>query len=305
MDATGLSGYGSAGLTFRLASDPAIKPYFSSGTIENATYEVTTQSVLRTGTTNPKIQIDNSGIFAYNSAGTLKFTVDTASGLLTASGATIDGTVSASKFTGGTVEAGTITGNQIVGGTITGNLFSAGTISAGTVTGAFISGGTVRGGNGTAILNTTGLEFTLSSGTAFINEPNIKWKRSSTNAAIFGGRYDGSNDYLWGESGVAGSKRGVVHFETFGPTSNTYNYYEQHDQAFNFWEVNSGNIRLIQSMTHNEIDIYKSMIPFHTYTTVNLGSTTTGFRYLYMMDSSNVIWRIEVNTSGSIVVTTA
>lgn len=155
MDATGLYGYGSAGLTFRLSSDPAIKPYFSSGTIEHVTYEVTTQSVIRTGTTNPKVQIDNSGIFAYNSAGALKFSVDSATGILTATDGIFSGSVTASTISGGTitgalVTAGTVSGvtvtaNNITGGTITGSRITGGTITGVAVTANNISGGTITG----------------------------------------------------------------------------------------------------------------------------------------------------------------
>jgi hypothetical protein len=150
LDSSGLYGYGTIGLTFRLSTDPAIAPYFSSGTITNAVYEVTNQSVIRTGLTNPRIQIDNSGIFAYNSAGNLKFSVDTATGNMTANNGTFSGTITTSSFSAGTLSAslltgGTITGNQITGGTITGNQ-----IIGGTITGNQIIGGTITGNTFTA-----------------------------------------------------------------------------------------------------------------------------------------------------------
>lgn len=151
MDSTGLYGYGTAGLTFRLSSDPAIKPYFSSGTILNTVYEINTAAVLRTGTTNPRVQIDNSGIFAYDSSGVARFTVDVATGQLTASKGTFSGTVTASLMSAGTVTgslvtAGTITASRMTSGTIQSVALNSNTVTGGTITGGFITGGTVSGG---------------------------------------------------------------------------------------------------------------------------------------------------------------
>lgn len=139
LDSTGLYGYGSAGLTFRLSSNPAIKPWFSSGTILNTVYEVNESAVIRTGTTNPRVQIDNSGIFAYNSAGILRFSVDSATGELAASNGNFQGNVFASILTGNLVQAGTITGNEIIGGTVTG-----GQIVGGTITSGVLNSGTIN-----------------------------------------------------------------------------------------------------------------------------------------------------------------
>lgn len=151
MDSTGLYGYGTVGLVFRLSSDPAIKPWFSSGTILNTVYEINTSAVLRTGTTNPRIQIDNSGIFAYDSGGNLRFTVDVSTGRLTASQGTFSGTVSASAITastltGNTVTAGTITSNQITSGTITGNTLSSNTITTNTITANTLTANNITSG---------------------------------------------------------------------------------------------------------------------------------------------------------------
>ena len=156
MDSSGLYGYGTAGLTFALYTNPALKPWFSSGTISNTVYEINTSAVLRTGTTNPRVQIDSSGIFAYDSGGVARFTVDTATGRLTASQGTFSGTVTASAISSGTitgalVSAGTVSGAIITGGTVTGNQITGGTItgqiiSGGTVTGSLLSGGQITGG---------------------------------------------------------------------------------------------------------------------------------------------------------------
>lgn len=300
MDSAGLYGYGTAGLTFRLSSDPAIKPWFSSGTILNTVYEVNESAVIRTGSVNPRVQIDSSGIFAYDSGGALKFSVDSATGALTAVDGTFSGAIEASLINSSYLASGTINGVLIQANTLTGN-----TISGGTVTGALISGGTVSGGNGTAVINTAGLEFALSSGTAFANEPTIKWKRSSTVAASFGGRYDSSVDYLWGNVGVDGTKQGEFRVYTYGPSANSNTWYLQNDVGFNFWETTGGSLRVIQSLNHTEIAAYKSIVPYHTYGSVSLGNSSTGFKYVFLQDSSNNRWKVEVNTSGVLVVSAA
>src|SRR5690606_20414109 len=61
-----LFGFGTLGMTFGLWTDPAKKPWFSSGTINNAVYEVYESGVIRTGSavfTDGGVQMDNSGIF--------------------------------------------------------------------------------------------------------------------------------------------------------------------------------------------------------------------------------------------------
>ncbi len=153
LEPAGLFGYGTAGLTFALYSDPARTPYFSSGTITNVTYEVTTASVIRTGTVNPRVQIDNSGIFAYGPTGVLKFQVDAATGLLTASDGQFSGTVSASRVTGGTVSGALVTGGTVSGGIVSG----------GTVSGAVVSGGEVAIGS-VSITSTGGMVFSTGGG---------------------------------------------------------------------------------------------------------------------------------------------
>jgi uncharacterized protein YjbI with pentapeptide repeats len=150
MDSTGLYGYGSAGLTFRLSSDPSIKPWFSSGTILNTVYEVNESAVIRTGTTNPRVQIDNSGIFGYNSGGTNTFSFDVDNGWIYAVGGYFTGTVDASTLSGNSIEGGTISGAVFTGGTVTGGTLSAARFTGGTISGAVISGGVFTGGTTTA-----------------------------------------------------------------------------------------------------------------------------------------------------------
>lgn len=119
MSTAGIYGYGSLGLTFALPADPAQRPIFSSGTILETVYEVTNASILRTGTTNPKVQIDETGIFAYNASGSALFTVDSSTGRMTATDGVFSGSVTASQISGGTVSGGTVSGALVTGGTIT------------------------------------------------------------------------------------------------------------------------------------------------------------------------------------------
>lgn len=149
MDSTGLYGYGTVGLVFRLSSDPSVKPWFSSGTILNTVYEVNDSAVIRTGTTNPRVQIDSSGIFAYDSFGSRRFYVDSATGLMEASNGYFSGLISASSIIGNSVSGGTITGaliqgNTINAGTITGNLISGGTITSASFFGNVIAGNSIH-----------------------------------------------------------------------------------------------------------------------------------------------------------------
>ena len=148
MASDGLYGYGSVGQTFALYSDGR-SPWFSSGTILNTVYEINTAAVLRTGTVNPRVQIDSSGIFAYPSGPILttppKVSIDAATGVLTAVDGIFSGSISASTITGGTVSGGLISGGTVSGGYISGGTVSGGLVSGGTVSGAIISGGTVSG----------------------------------------------------------------------------------------------------------------------------------------------------------------
>jgi len=250
MDSTGLYGYGSAGLTFRLASDPTIKPYFSSGTITNAVYEVTTQAVIRTGTTNPRVQIDNSGIFAYNSGGTLKFSVDATTGLMTATGGSFSGTVSASTFTGGTITGGTITGGYISGGTVSGGIVAGGTVSA-----SYINGGTINS--------------TIFTGHTFSGESIVGGTISGakvTGGTITGGTITGQ--YISGGTINAATLLGSVAGADFISAA----------------QVAVGTVSRAGG------------------TASAIGRPGLGFRYLYMADSNDNCWKVEVSILGNLTV---
>ena len=317
MDSTGLYGYGTVGLTFRLSSDPAIKPYFSSGTILNTIYEINTSSILRTGTTNPRVQIDNSGIFAYDSGGVARFTVDATTGRLTASQGTFSGTVSASTvnggtvtgavFTGGTVSQGTVSAATINGGTITGALVSAGTVSGvlvsgGTVSGALVSGGTVTGGlisvvGGSVVLNNSnGLTIRTQSSFDLNDSRSVKFSDGTSNVASLG---SGNTGYVTLAGGIFGSKQGG--FSTVIRGTTDYSYIMQDPNSFAFWindvlYFSSNNIT--QAFT-----VHKKLIPVDSSSNLTIGDSTNGFRYLYLKDDNGTVRRVSINTSGVLTVT--
>lgn len=102
LDQTGLYGYGTVGNTFALYTDGR-PPLISSGTIQEMVFEAYTAGVFRTGAdvaTNGGVQIDSSGMFAYSPTGVLKFQVDAATGLLTATDGVFSGTVSGGTIIG-------------------------------------------------------------------------------------------------------------------------------------------------------------------------------------------------------------
>lgn len=294
MDSTGLYGYGTAGLSFRLSTNPAITPYFSSGTITNATYEVTTQSVIRTGITNPRIQIDNSGIFAYNSGGSLRFSVDTATGNMTANSGNFSGSVTAS----------TITGNSISGGTITGALIQGNTVSGGTVTGSLFTGGTVSLASGTVTLDNSGLRF-LQGGGSFSQQSSLIWQRSGVTSCYITTLFDGSSEIFDTIAGVQNSRNGLMRSIVYGNTTHQRTELRQSPTNLNFWNVTSGgNIQLSFNVNESEIGVYRSIVPWPTYNAnINLGSVDVPFKYLYLKSPDNNVWRLEINNSGVVTVT--
>jgi hypothetical protein len=136
LDQTGLYGYGTVGNTFALYTDGR-PPYISSGTIKEMVFEAYTAGVFRTGAavaTDGGVQVDSSGIFAYSPTGVLKFQVDAATGLLTATDGVFSGSVSASTISSSSISGGTIDGSKftVAGGTVVidedGPVFRAGTV---------------------------------------------------------------------------------------------------------------------------------------------------------------------------------
>lgn len=285
LTSAGLFGYGTLGLTFSIPTDPALSPYFSSGTITNTIYEVTTASVLRTGTAGARVQIDNSGIFAYDSGGTARFTVDSSTGRMTASQGTFSGTISAAVFTGGTVTQGAISAAQMTGGTITG---------------ALVTGGTVQGGNGTAVLDANGLHFEAVNGASLIDQASVRWQRSGTTAIKYGARYDGSFDYSEEFVGVASTKNGRKEIHCYGTATETYSL--QVPTAFSWWQIVGGTISQMFGVGTADIQAHKSVVPYGG-TALTLGTVGQPFRYLYLYSPDGNDWRVEVSNAGALTVT--
>lgn len=325
MDSTGLYGYGSAGLTFRLASDPAIKPWFSSGTILNTTYEINTSAVLRTGTTNPRIQIDNSGIFAYDSGGNLRFTVDVSTGRLTASQGTFSGTVSASTLTGNTISAGTVTGNLVSGGTVTGALVTAGTVSGnvvsggtvtgskviggtvtgglvsgGTVSGAIVTGGTVQSASGNVYLDSGGLNLVTTGSYTYGDQRNIKW-RSSVGGSIaveLASSWNSTFAEFWVQAGYPNSRYGIIHQSAYNSSGFGYTEIQQYPTQITYLIDGNSKIQLDTNFTS-----WVNIIPDNSANNRQLGDSTHGFRYLYLKDDNGSVRRVSINSSGVLTVT--
>lgn len=331
MDSTGLYGYGSVGLTFRLSSDPAIKPYFSSGTITEVIYEVTTNSVIRTGITNPRVQMDNSGIFGYDSGGNLRFSFDTGTGYLQATNGSFSGTVSASlisggtvsgnrvtggtitgvavtanNITGGTVSGALVTGNTVSGGTVTGAIVTAGTvtgntISGGTVSGSYITGGTVTGalvtavGGSVTLDNSNGITLQTQSSPGFSDPRSLKFKTGATTVASISSTPAGGTYIV---AGVLSSSAGFIHNVAHSATTD-YSTYDQYPDYFN-WKINTIDYL---SLILNYVMAYKHIVPQDTSLNLQLGDSTHAFRYLYLKDDAGVTRRVSINSSGVLTVT--
>lgn len=90
-------------------------------------------------------------------------------GALTATSATIEGTISASTITGSTISGNTISGGSISGTTITGTTISGNTISGGTISGTTISGGSINIGNGVFSVNSSGRMVCYNSGGGYLS----------------------------------------------------------------------------------------------------------------------------------------
>lgn len=334
MTSAGLYAYGTLGLTFALPTDPAQRPIFSSGTILNTVYEVTTASVLRTGTINPRIQIDNSGIFAYDTGGTLRFSVDVNTGRLTASQGTFSGSVTASQisggtvtgglisggtvsgavFTGGTVTQGTVSAATINGGTVTGSHISGGTItggqiSGGTVTGALLSGGTVSLSGGTLTISASGINNNQSGTAGVYSDTSPLFTRLNTNGTVLGytGMYVSgvtaqSYTRLGRESSpfLAGNHEVRVAGHPFAP----YDYIRfVIDGSFGVYFDFEGTKQFEVSNLggSGSVVVGYNTLPRAT-NAIDLGDSTHAYRYLYLHDGTDE-WRIAINSSGVLTTT--
>ncbi len=307
MDSSGLYGYGTLGLSFFLPTDPALRPIFSSGTILNTVYEVTTASVLRTGTVNPKVQIDNSGIFAYNAAGALKFSVNAATGLLTAVDGSFSGSVTASVISGGTVSGalvtagtvsgGTVTGSRVSGGTVSGALVSggtvsgalvtAGTVSGGTVSGALVSGGTVSG----ALMTAGTVRFTGTYGTAQLTDAGMSMQVGTASVSE-------ANAVGMSFLGTAGSDLVAKIYMVKAPTYRNMILNSKGANDYIDFQIGGNGILTVQS---DGLNCGKSVFPASSSLDLTLGVAGGGWRYLYLKDNLGNIKRLEIN-NGTVLI---
>jgi len=321
-DADGIRGYGSVGLVFSLPSNPALKPWFSSGTILNTVYEINESAVLRTGTTNPRVQIDNSGIYAYNSGGTVVTKIETSTGRLTATSGVFSGSVTASTisggtvtgavFTGGTVTQGTISASRITGGTVTGNTITGNTITGGTVSGALVTGGTVSvASNSVQLTDDDGLS--ISVGTAIQNA--VTWRRTGMSypfAQIRGDPASGNHELLI----QVRSENGSVPFLHLSNTRSSlqlvdYNAVLRSDGTRNAVITatgqGNGTITIVPRDDDNNqgfvfiggnVELLGNVLYPETSSAAQLGMAGQSFRYLYMNDGVGNHYRFTINSSG-------
>lgn len=306
MTSAGIFGYGTLGLTFALPSDPTQRPIFSSGTILNTVYEVTTASVLRTGTVNPRIQIDNSGIFAYDTGGTLRFSVDVNTGRLTASQGTFSGSVTASQITGGTVIGAVFTGGTVTQGTVSaaainGGTITGGYITGGTVTGALVTGGTVSSASGNVYLDSLGFNIVSPSSLSVGDNRNIKWRRTSggTVTGEISTVWDGSIANMYITAGLFNAEYGITRIRSFDNASSNYSNYEQYPSQYDWQFVSTMKMRL----TSTELVTAVNVRPDSSANNRNVGDASYGYRYLYLKDDNGNVRRVSINSSGVLTVT--
>lgn len=297
LTADGVRGYGSAGLTFALYSDGR-PPLISSGTIQEMVFEAYTAGVFRTSA-NPSssggVQIDSSGIFAYDSGGTLKTSVDASTGRISATDGFFSGTVQAA---GGTVvlDDSGVTFGPTAGTTdyiepiATTWIDSSGSIVAWTQ------------GRENTNLGVTHNEMMLAGGTASGNSGMV---------GLFG--FDSAGG-LPGHIMVAPDWIYLHTRYDSGTTSGTIH------AASNVIGLNAEFITLAGKTTlSGGLTTFRSGANFDggtIWTSANfandllpdgsglysLGNSTKAWRYLYLYDGADE-WRVEINSSGSIVTT--
>lgn len=294
MNSAGIFSYGTIGLTFSLPSDPAQRPIFSSGTILETVYEVTNAAIIRTGTAGARVQMDNSGIFAYNSSNVLKFSVDAATGRMTAVDGIFSGSVTASQFSGGT-----ITGGIINGGTVTG-----GAVNGGTITGALVSGGTVSVVGGSVYLsNSIGMNFLSNTSFAFDDQRGLRW-RNAAGTRVTGQISAASTSTLnqmYTTSGTPGTINSEMYLRSYGTAgggiSGDYGELGLKNNQFYFSIINNGVQTTPLDITTSSIAVGKNILPDSSGARY-LGAGTAGFRGLYLHGDNGSKYLIYVNSSG-------
>ena len=310
IDSSGLYGYDSVGLTFRLSSNGAVKPYFSSGTITEAIYEVSTNAVIRTSTSNPKVQIDNSGIFGYDSGGVLRFSFDTGTGYLQAVNGSFSGTVSSSLVTAGTVSGntisgGTVTGAQVTAGTVAGNL-----VSGGTVSGALITGGTVTLASGSvSITDAKGLRIETDSSSTYSFNKAVNFENSSNTkvASVYAYESAGNSSLIIQAGKFVSNDPGYINIQTGGTHSNIYSYYRQMPSGTAHVFGLAGTTPSTYDLTHLKIsydlvEFRGDLVPT-VDDTYYVGNTTNQIKGIYLHDQSTGTTRLLRINNGTVLVT--
>jgi len=285
MSTAGIFGYGTLGLTFSIPSDPALRPIFSSGTILETVYEVTNAAVIRTGTIFPKVQIDNSGIFAYNSGGTALFTVDSNTGRMTA----VDG-----------VFSGSVTASQISGGTVSGGLVSGGTVSGGSVISSFILGGTISAAGGQILLDESRMKFIAPVAWGFGTPTLLEWQTASGGTvAQITSLGSGNISQMYQIIGTAGQAQGNYYLRVYGTALGTVGDYSQMEMS---------NTGISMKVLRNAVNYTPTTFAPGTILTDGnvyplfsnsdaLGNATHAWTALYLHDGTDE-WRITINSSG-------
>ncbi len=246
MSTAGIVGYGTLGLTFSLPSDPAQRPIFSSGTILETVYEVTNAAVIRTGTLFPKVQIDNSGIFAYSAGSAALFTVDSATGRMTATDGTFSGSISASMVTGGTVRTNIGTpraemtplgffgyngsGSALFSvSSTTGRLAATDGSFSGSVTASQITGGTISiYGGSVTLTDAAGFNFYCPDSLLTTDDSRfIRWRNATSSAQVasIGAIAGPSSNELFIRAGTAGTINSAIYQRAYGTVAGTVGDY--------------------------------------------------------------------------------
>ena len=330
MGTAGLFGYGTIGLTFALYTDPTKTPYFSSGTINDAVYEVYQSGIIRTSSdvfANGGVQIDNSGIFGVNptTGGALlltedgnilttedgrslaisgvNFMLDATTGNLWAENAYINGVVYATdgSFTG-TVFAsagsftGTVTAAAITGGTVTGALISGGTVTGGLLSGGTVNGATIIAADGAVTINSDGLVLTAAQDANY-DKHWVRWTDGGTVVAGIAAYPNTGEYYSLDTIGIQGTANGRKTIICRG-TANLSAIRQTPDQIvldvglLNMLQVDYGAV----SVQNGNFSVQRSLLPTVTNGPA-LGTTTLAYKALFLSDGTDE-WKITINTSG-------
>lgn len=219
-------------------------------------------------------------------------------------------TVTANTLSGNTISGGTITGAVVTANTISGNTVSGGTVTGSTITASQITGGTISSpslisvAGGTLTLTDSGMRITPSNGgTIWGTRDGIQWMRNGSIMTEVSSWNTGSRDALAFQTGridVGGSI--AMYAWTNGTTPSLYSGIAMGNGTVDInaklTNINGGRLRVAEGFVSINGDLIHDSV-------WSLGNTGVGWRYLYMYDSNFDVWRVEVNTSGALVVTAA